>query len=222
DVTAQKYVTTLDSRGNRMMGSSTQTIFGFPHPTAHMKPITWYTHGTNMDVQSITELVPAEAFVGVTDVHGAALEQVNGGIDIQPSGAVNPVFSPKAWDEFSKMPVGGAHAISVTELLVNGGERRLDTLVNKRAQLRLSQAMPDCKPEMVDGIEGQVCTLRTITGQHQATSAGDIRFTVKAQSAIGGSQFRIANKWHHLGEPVTIAEFANGHTLDIFLPSREA
>ena len=219
DVTAVKYVTTLDSRGNRMAGSSTQVIFGFPQPTGQMKPITWYSHGTNTDVQHISELSPAEAFAGVTDAHGAALLQGTSGMDIPPAGPVNPVFSPKAWQEFSKMPVGGTHVISVTEQLTNGAERQLDTRVTKRAHLRLSQAAPECKSEVVDGMDGQVCTLRTIAGQHQATSAGDMRFTLRAQFPLETGRFRIANNWHRLGEPVTIAEFANGRTLDLFIPS---
>ncbi|MGL4614031.1 MAG: hypothetical protein ACRCVV_09060 [Shewanella sp.] len=220
EVTSTQYVTTLDSRGNRVMGADKQFIFGSPHPVGQVKPLVWYTHAKNTDVEALYKFNPAAAFAGITDLSGRAIMQGNSYIDVPPSGPVNPVFSAQAWSSFSAMPIGGIETISVTEMLNNGTERELRASVAKRAHLRLGRALERCQPMAIDGISGSVCSIRSVSGQNNATTAGDIRFTVRANAKSSGGRFRVGQQWHRLGEAISIAEFAQARSVDVFFPTK--
>lgn len=214
------YVTTLESRGQHVPGSWYQSLFGakVPMPGAS-KPAVWYTHRSDDQVVRINQLLPAAAFVGVTDAKGNQLLSGQAGLTIPPQGPVNPVLSAQAFDHFVAMAVGGQQQLTMSQQLADGGERQLHTSLVKRGVLRLGPVNgPQCRAETIDGISGQVCTLRTVSGQHQATTAAGLKFTVQARQPIKEGRYRIAQRWHRLGEPANVAEFAQSRQIEVFLP----
>ncbi|MGL4603329.1 MAG: hypothetical protein ACRCU9_04195, partial [Iodobacter sp.] len=87
----------------------------------------------------------------------------------------------------------------------------------KSASLRLSPAAGQlCRNETVNGVAGQVCVLRVVSGE--VSRGGDIQFTVRDSGGETGRLFKVGDAWHALGETVAVAEFAKAKTIELFKP----
>ncbi|QBC44316.1 hypothetical protein [Iodobacter fluviatilis] len=213
-----QYITTLDSRGSMELGSPAAAIFGARIPRqGAKKPAVWYTHKTDPQVKQIHLLKPREAFQGMADEYGNAVALSSDRFEVQNGRQLNPVLSPAAFDGLAKMSAGASRQLSLTEILADGRERERINTVYKRGQLTLGAApAQSCRNEVLDGVAGKLCVLRTIQGQHQATTGGDIKFTIRSRIATPNARFRVGANWHRLGESVPLAEFANSKQIEVF------
>jgi hypothetical protein len=213
-----QYITTLDSRGSMELGSPAAAIFGARIPRqGAKKPAVWYTHKTDPQVKQIHLLKPREAFQGMADEYGNAVALSGDRFEVQNGRQLNPVLSPAAFDGLAKMSAGASRQLSLTEILADGRERERINTVYKRGQLTLGAApAQSCRNEVLDGVAGKLCVLRTIQGQHQATTGGDIKFTIRSRIATPNARFRVGANWHRLGESVPLAEFANSKQIEVF------
>ena len=224
-VASSQYITTLDSHGGMIAGSPPQAIFGARTPgQGAKKTAIWYTHKADGQVKFIRAVQPKDSFRGMADDRGnpvatgeAQLRQLN-------AGQMNPVLSEQAFSDLAHLPAGGSSQFSMQEILAEGRERELITTVRKRGQLILGAApAQSCRNEMVEGVQGKLCTLRTVQGQHQATTAGDIKFTVRARMPAPNARFRVGQTWHRFGESVGLAEFATSKAIEVFfVPQQDA
>jgi len=213
-----QYITTLDSRGSMELGSPAAAIFGARIPRqGAKKPAVWYTHKTDPQVKQIHLLKPREAFQGMADEYGNAVALSGDRFEVQNGRQLNPVLSPAAFDGLAKMSAGASRQLSLTEILADGRERERINTVYKRGQLTLGAApAQSCRNEVLDGVAGKLCVLRTIQGQHQATTGGDIKFTIRSRIATPNARFRVGANWHRLGESVPLAEFAKSKQIEVF------
>ncbi|MFB2826183.1 hypothetical protein [Aeromonas veronii] len=199
-------------------GSQPQAIFGSKVPgMGGQKVATWYTHRVDSNVQRIVGFNPHNAFVGVTDEQGNSSHLNGHSIPTQNGSQINPVFSSKAFDKLIQMPVGGSYGIGITEVLHNGS-RELVSTIFKRAQLELLAANNQCRDATIDGVNGKICEIRRIKGDSQAKNAGDVMFSVemRAKLATAHALFKVGKSWHPLGQRISLAEFSNAQSIELF------
>nr|WP_199065712.1 hypothetical protein [Chromobacterium sp. ASV5] len=217
-VSQSQYVTTLDSAGAALAGSPPQAIYGGSGARAG-RPVAWYTHKADGKVVRVDELKPAEAFRGVAAEAGNSIAVL--GVPADDDRAVNPVFSDRALQELARMPMGGQQKLVMHETL-KAGEREFHATVFKRGQLILEAAGGRaCRNETLDGVPGKLCVLRRVSGQHQAISAGDVRFSVRGKGAVQHGRFRVGRDWKPMGSDVSVAEFAGAKTIEVFFAAPE-
>ncbi|MBY0443939.1 MAG: hypothetical protein K2Q15_01845, partial [Burkholderiales bacterium] len=224
-VASSQYITTLDSNGGMIAGSPPQAIFGARTPgQGAKKTAIWYTHKADGQVKFIRAVQPKDAFRGMADDRGNPVATGEAQLRMLNAKQMNPVLSEQAFSDLAHLPAGGSSQFSMQEILAEGRERELITTVHKRGQLILGAApAQSCRTETVDGIEGKLCTLRTVQGQHQASTAGDIKFTIRARMPAPNARFRVGQTWHRFGESVGLAEFANSKAIEVFyVPQQHA
>ncbi|PTT50208.1 hypothetical protein DBR13_20920, partial [Aeromonas sp. HMWF015] len=220
EVMGTRYVTTLDRSGGRVTKSWPQAIFGVERLSPQNRKLAaWFTHKEQPEVTQLVSLLPGEAFRGVTDVRGSEIKQING---MQTPGAfVNGVFTEAAFSQLSAMGLSGQQALQLVEQLGEHGSRTLETTVVKRAYLTLRKVPgQQCHPDTINGRKGRVCTVRHLEGAHEAVSAGDIQFTVRAVKAPDGVMYRVGSTWRGLREPMELADFRGAQSIEIFYPSK--
>ncbi|NHR03590.1 hypothetical protein HA052_00140 [Chromobacterium haemolyticum] len=214
-----QYLSTLGSSGGILPGSQPQAIFGARAPRGGAKKVaTWYTHKPDAQVREISQLQPLPAFRGMADSHGATVG-LSGDVFRPAQGRqVNPVLSELAFDTIAKAAPGASRELSFVETLAGGDERRFVTQVSKRAHLILNPApVNSCRNETVEGAAGKLCVLRTIAGQSNASSGGDLMFTVRAKMVeTPKARFRVGGEWRHINDSVPIAAFARARTVEVF------
>uniref|UniRef100_UPI003D1A75E5 hypothetical protein n=1 Tax=Aeromonas salmonicida TaxID=645 RepID=UPI003D1A75E5 len=214
-----RYVTTLDRTGGRIAKSWPQAIFGAERLSAQNRRLaTWFTHKEQPEVTRLVALLPNDAFRGVTDVRGAQIKPVDAQV---PGAYVNAVFTDAAFNQLNEMGLSGQESLQLVEQLGEHGSRTLETSVVKRASLTLRKVPgQQCQAEMVEGRKGRVCRVRNLDGAHQAVSAGDIRFTVRAVKAPAGVLYRVGGQWRKLREPMDLADFRGAPSIEVFYPSK--
>ncbi|MGL6117760.1 hypothetical protein, partial [Plesiomonas sp.] len=211
-VTQRGYVTTLSGR-------SDQAIYGERQPQGRSRQAAWYLESGQLSplfpLSRITHSQPVNLFFGVMDAQG----QVSSGRIMPRDGQVNPVFSPIALTGLVKQPLGAQQELLATGQRTDGSRVEYRTSAVKAAALRLDRpSRAECHADKVEGINGQTCVLRTISGEHNVSSGGDIRFMIRSGFPLPSARFRVSNQWHHLGESVGLAEFARAKTIDVFIP----
>lgn len=214
-----QYLSTLGSSGGILPGSQAQAVFGARTPRGGAKKVAiWYTHQPDAQVREIRQLQPLQAFRGMADAHGAAMGLSGDGFRPAQGRQVNPVLSELAFDTIAKAAPGASRELSFVETLAGGGERRFVTQLSKRAHLILNPAPANsCRNETVDGVAGKLCVLRTIAGQSNAGSGGDLMFTVRAKMlATPKARFRVGGEWRHINDSVPIAAFARARAVEVF------
>ena len=214
-----QYLSTLGSSGGILPGSQPQAIFGARAPRGGAKKVAiWYTHKPDAQVRDISQLQPLQAFRGMADARGAAVGLSGDGFKPTQGRQVNPVLSELAFDTIAKAAPGASRELSFVETLAGGGERRFVTQLSKRAHLILNPAPANsCRDATVDGVAGKLCVLRTIAGQSNASSGGDLMFTVRAKMmATPNARFRVGGEWRHINDSVPIAAFARAKAVEVF------
>ncbi|WP_157774509.1 hypothetical protein [Aeromonas sp. CU5] len=218
EVMKVRYVTTLDRTGGRIAKSWPQSVFGVDRLSPQNRRLaTWFTHKEQPEVTRLIGLLPTEAFRGVSDVRGSQIVALNKA----PGAYVNGVFSEAAFNQLAGMGLSGQRALQLIEQLGEHGSRTLETSVVKRGTLTLSKvAGQQCRSETVNGRKGRVCTVRHLSGAHQAVSAGDIQFTVRAVKAPEGVLYRIGTTWRKLNDAMSLADFRGAPSIEVFYPSK--
>ncbi|WP_445989742.1 hypothetical protein ACSVCE_20055 [Chromobacterium haemolyticum] len=214
-----QYLSTLGSSGGVLPGSQAQAIFGARAPRGGAKKVAvWYTHKPDAQVRDISQLQPLQAFRGMADARGAAVGLSGDGFKPAQGRQVNPVLSELAFDTIAKAAPGASRELSFVETLAGGGERRFVTQVSKRAHLILNPAPANsCRDATVEGAAGKLCVLRSISGQSNANSGGDLMFTVRAKMmATPKARFRVGGEWRHINDSVPIAAFAHAKAVEVF------
>lgn len=211
-VTHRGYVTTLSGRAD-------QAIYGEIQPQGRSRQAAWYLESGQLSplfpLSRITNNQPVNLFFGVMDRQG----QVSAGRIMPRNGQVNPVFSPIALTGWIKQPLGAQQALMTEGTRSDGSRVAYRTSVVKAAALRLDRPLrTECRTDKVDGIIGQTCVLRTISGEHNVSNGGDIRFMIRSGFPLPSARFRVGNQWHHMGDSIGLAEFARAKTIDVFIP----
>lgn len=219
EVTGVRYVTTLDRTGGRVAKSWPQAVFGVDRLSSQNRRLaTWFTHKEQPEVTRLVGLLPGDAFRGVSDVRGAQYMPLS---NKSPGAYVNGVFSEAAFNKLDSMGLSGQESLQLTEQLGEYGSRTLETSVVKRGALTLSKVSgQQCHVDTINGRKGRVCTVRRLSGSHQAVSAGDINFTVRAIKAPEGVLYRVGTKWNKLNEVMTLGDFRGAQSIEVFYPSK--
>ncbi|MBY0445775.1 MAG: hypothetical protein K2Q15_11265, partial [Burkholderiales bacterium] len=72
-------------------------------------------------------------------------------------------------------------------------------------------------------MQGQICTLRQVSGSSKASSGGDLRFKLSSKAPIAPqARYRVGTNWHRIGEEIGIAEFAQSRAIELFTPAKQA
>ncbi|MGL4860076.1 MAG: hypothetical protein ACRC5A_10150, partial [Enterobacteriaceae bacterium] len=212
------WVTTLSSNGATVSGSAPAAIFGVLNPGGrHRYPVAWYPHNNNHDVQRFIQAQPASAFAGLLNNQAEPLNGELPTLTLPSGNYVNPLFSHEAVQSFINGQ-NSTYTLQLQEQLVQGGERHIEAMVAKKAQITLQRpAQIVCKEDRVDGLKGVSCLVRTVEVTGSDFNSGDIQFIIRSNALAGHASYRAGQQWYPVGTPIPISEFAQSKGIELFL-----